>query len=325
MARFNTMDESGKISETDLPEPQRRSYSAEETLLRRYRLISTFISFISVYAFIHKILIPLGLKLTPLSESPYANLDFWVVHPIIFGLWLRKNHSNNARSSFFSGLAIIYGVTEWYFVARGYYGGWLALSRVLSSTPLAIGAGYLMCIRGLKPNFRMAWLGVLFYGTFLLCGMFFAAPTPIQNTTKFTAKKYSPAQESPICGAQEITLMADKPLVPSNTISINSCGFDSVALNLSDTPLEIENTLPSLVNLHLSIYRNGKLESKWNIPLKPNTKITPPKFQLEANEVGILYSDLNPNIGVIAFLNPNRTHHFRITRKPLQVGVIDGF
>lgn len=143
----------------DLPEPRKIEITPEERLVRQRKVISALLWLVVGYAFIHKIGVPLVLKFTRLSTSPYAEIDLWFFWPLALALALRRKEFSLA--SFLAGGGILYAFVDIVLSVRGVYPGWLGISKILSAAPFGG-----VCIAFLTGPFpervtRSAWFGVI--------------------------------------------------------------------------------------------------------------------------------------------------------------------
>ncbi len=143
----------------DLPNPKPVVFTPEEQRRRSGSILYALLWLVIGYAFIHKIAVPLALKLTPLADSPYAHLDLWFFPAFALAYCLKTG--NNTAASFFAGGGIVYGAYEILMTANGAYPGWLGFSKMLSSIPLAGLCVAFLSGPHLKTVARAAWLGAL--------------------------------------------------------------------------------------------------------------------------------------------------------------------
>lgn len=122
---------------TDLPEPKRRILSAEESLARERRLLITVATLAVVYSCLHKFLVPIALKATALALTPYARIDWWWAHSVALLACLYFLPQTQRLLSVLAGAGVVYGAVEAAEAYLGHLPGWLAISRLLSSIPIA--------------------------------------------------------------------------------------------------------------------------------------------------------------------------------------------
>lgn len=151
----------------DLPEPARPEYSVHERSRRRWQLWVTFFLFFAFYSVLHKLLIPLGLKFTSLADSPYAKIDYKFIYAIVLWASLRRANGPTPWVAGLLGAGVVYAIFECYAVYSGYLVGWSAVSKLLSSVPIAIGCGIQLSHQSFKMFHRFAWVGAVAASLFL--------------------------------------------------------------------------------------------------------------------------------------------------------------
>ena len=153
---------------SELPEPIRRVYTEEERLRRRWRLWRVVLMFLACYSLIHKLIIPLSLKFTVLRLGPYSKIDPMFLYLLVLYYSFRPAVQLTGFLSFLAGIGIAHGCAELVLVSLGYTVGWLAISHLLSSLPLALVCTILMSQRKLGRQLKSAWVGALIYSLFAL-------------------------------------------------------------------------------------------------------------------------------------------------------------
>jgi len=124
-------------------------------------LVNAFLMVFMLYAGLHKVAVPLALKLTSLSRSRYAEIDFGFLYVLSFWWAMRKQGHMTRLNSALAGAGIAYGAYELMEVLLGRLPGWLAISRLLSSLPICGLAITVLTSKNLKANVRWGWLGAL--------------------------------------------------------------------------------------------------------------------------------------------------------------------
>ncbi len=123
------------IVEPDLPEPVRRPVTPQSEQASRWDLRVALLGIITAYAALHKLVIPLFLRFTRLSDTSYAQVDTSLVHALLlFHAVLRRRVGRYL--GFLIGAGIVLAGVEIAHVATGQTGGWLAFSRLLASIPI---------------------------------------------------------------------------------------------------------------------------------------------------------------------------------------------
>lgn len=311
------MDSKNQIK--DLPDPVRTNYSEEERRYRQWRLLVIFIQFVTFYACLHKLFIPITLKFTSLSETPYADIQPSLVLALFFSLLTSNSKSNNARISFLAGVLIVFGVSEIYQTSIHRVSGWFAFSRLLSAVPLAVASGYAMSRRSFQGKVRHAWLGAtLFLAVFVIREWHFSERTPVPSLNQTAIPHFSPAvHPNLLCGAQDlrVSTVTGNPL--ERKVKIADCGFSPSTVLTGEEPIEFENTTDRAVNLHLLVFDGEKKKTAWNLLVPPHGRLLGTKIVLTPNQIGLLYSDNFPGLGLVAIRPISLTKNWVLTRKPL--------
>jgi hypothetical protein len=305
---------------TDLSEPIHRELSQEECLERQWRLFVVFTQFVTIYACVHKIFIPLALSFSSLKHTPYAEMQVSVLLPIILTLVTSKSKFNNAWLSLICGMCIVFGLNEILSTVSGRNTGWFAFSRLLSSTPMAVACGFALSKSKFNPNYKVAWLGAGVFSVLLVINDSRLQKPPTTSPTTDSAAvgmRLIPANENIDCGAQSLQLPPRQNPGSATNLSIQSCGLNPSVFLLGSAPLEIENTTGEAINLHLIIFEHNKKKTGWNTLLRPHEKRTVAKFELGPNTVGLLYSDSKPEIGITAIRSKELAYTWFLKRKPI--------
>jgi len=150
-----------KRPEIDLPEPRRLALSAEERGRRERELLITLTTLAGGYSLVHKLAVPLVLKATALSTSPYSRVDWWWAHTVALLACLYLLPQTTSLLSVLAGAGIVYAAVETIEAYLGLLPGWLAVSRLLSSIPIA-GLCIAILTSGRFPiRPRYVWAGTL--------------------------------------------------------------------------------------------------------------------------------------------------------------------
>lgn len=321
MAQSAGMAPEGQMTDQDLPEPARRTFTPEEKLIRHWQLLVVFLTAVAAYAVLHKLLIPTALKFTTLKDTPYSQVDWWFVHPMILAFILQTNRRNTPVISFLAGIALLYGLYEIYEALQGRHTGWLMFSRLLSAVPLAIGSGYLMTQRRLGGSLGAAWVGALVLLLFITCREFWLPRKSLSADTGSSALKIfseMPRNEITECGAQELIVKKGIHPMGSSQLTINACGFSPSNLTVEKGALEVLNLRKDAINLRLFLYENSKIHSKWNILIPANTKTTR-EIVLPPGTVGMILSDSSPQAGIVSLVPPITEGDWTFRRKPISI------
>src|SRR5690606_22431743 len=109
-------------------------------------IYSTLYVFCAIYASLHKIFVPLTLKIFTVNVSDYSHLDVKVLPSLLLAYLLVKQDSLNRLTSFLAGLTVVYGVVEVIAGLMGEFEGWLFISHMISSVPLSLMAIALLTV-----------------------------------------------------------------------------------------------------------------------------------------------------------------------------------
>jgi len=144
--------------EPDLPEPVRHVASPERDLRVRWDLRVALLGLITVYAALHKLVIPLFLSLTRLSETAYARVDSSLVHALLLFYAVYRRRVGPWLACLV-GAGLVLAMAEVASVATGRTGGWLAFSRLLSSLPIGAVCASAASTPEFRGQERWAYLG----------------------------------------------------------------------------------------------------------------------------------------------------------------------
>lgn len=305
---------------SDLPEPKRREFNAEEKRRRQWKLLVTFLTFVAGYATLHKLFIPFALSFTSLKGTPYAQIDAWFCLPVLLAWMLQRGEGNDSKISLLAGAAIVYGVFEVYEAAQGRYTGWLLFSRLLSAVPVSIGSAFLMSRRRLGGSLPAAWLGAVLLVGFLGFSEWQRSHPPPPEPAASDSNRNLPLGEFASCGAQALTIPADATASLESKIEILDCGFSPSVLLLASHHVEMVNRTSKAVNLRFFLSEGGKPHSKWNILVPAQAKAAH-DFTVPAGAAGLVISDSAPALGLVAILPPDRSQTWSFSRKPISIGV----
>jgi len=325
VARFKALDGKTEVSHPDLPEPKPLQLSQEEENVRHWKLISTFMVFVTVYAVLHKLIIPFFLKFTKVTKTPYSIIDPFFLHPVLLSALLVKEKRNTRAVSLLCGFGVVYGMTEVFHVLKGDYEGWLAVSRLLSAIPSAIGSAYIMSQKDEGRRFSMAWIGALL-GLLTLFSPHFSKKVDLIQTQ--TVDSQEPSRE-PItlnedCGNSQLNLDLNQDYVASSQVEISqTCGLKPAVIKPMGQSLKISNQTDIAINMHLMIFDKERQTSGWNIMVPSGVTVDSPKLPM-GPQVAFLYSDNSPIVGITALIlsAEKSSKRFQISRSPLKIRVL---
>lgn len=305
----------------DLPEPLRTPGSPQEEAERRWKLLVFSFTVATAYAVLHKLLIPLGLKLTPLSTSPYAKIDWWFVQNIFFLALLRREQKLTSLLCWFAGMSIAYGAYEVYETAIGRNPGWLAFSRLLSSVPIAGICVAMMSQKTFGRRLISAWQGAIAVLVVVsLIDVYYALP-PVEKspTAKAPIASRDAIPSSRDCGAQTLSLFPEEfaSLPTEIEIVADSCGFRPARLKKTGPDLWLSNQCEEPVNFHLVAKERGRLRTLWNMLVPAHQRLKAPPITMSEGSVAMIYSDNHPISGVVAIVMGSLEERWSLTRSPL--------
>jgi hypothetical protein len=318
VAGFGDMDQQDKVNPPDLPEPAPRLLTTEQKLARRWRLFVVMLSFVAIYAVLHKLLLPSILSLTVLRESPYSKIDWWFIYPVVLTLFVQRSARSDPFISFLAGIGILYGIYEIYETMQGRNTGWLAFSRLLSSIPLAISCGYLMTQRGLGGSLLWAWAGVL-----SLTGWigyrelsFLSSPKPPSLAMSSSTTRPRLLETHSRCGARELEV-APSDGEEVTQLRISDCGLIPSIISIAEGTLEIVNERAEAVTLHLVSSKGKRLKTDWNLSIPARSKMMSKRIRITPGTIAMLYSDSQTDVGITALRSPQQIDTWVLRRKPI--------
>lgn len=312
------------MSNIDLPEPQPLHLTQEEEDARHWKLISTFMVFVTVYAVVHKLIIPFSLKFTHVTKTPYSIIDPFFIHPVLLSILLVKKKGNTSIISFLCGFGVLYGIAEVFHVLNGKYEGWLAVSRLLSAIPIAIGSIYVMSQRNEGRRFSMAWGGALLGALSLL------VPHTVGHSDTISTQATQTEQQNrefitvnEPCGNGQLNLDLNQDYPESSEVMIDKgCGLKPAVIKPKNSKLKISNQTETAINMHLMIFDKERQTSGWNIMVPGGREVESPQLPFGV-EVAFLYSDNSPFVGVTALIlsSEKANKRFQISRNPLRIRI----
>ncbi len=154
------MVETGQIVDTDLPEPVRHPLSDEEKRRRQNRVLQAGLYFAIGYSLVHKLFVPFFLSFTALHGTVYAKIDTWALHSLLLAFFLFRPGTGAVLSAL-AGMSLSYGAYEIVEAISGKLVGWLVISRLISSIPIALCCAFLLGSTVFPVRGKYAWLGAL--------------------------------------------------------------------------------------------------------------------------------------------------------------------
>ena len=131
------MDEQIKIPDLSDPQPKAHLLGHGERLARRWHLWIACYAASMVYALLHKVIIPLTLKVLHTNRASYTHVPgdiFWIV---LFGLGVHYRRSITPLVQFFAGATLAFASIE---ILRAIFEknqGWYTVSSFIASVPLS--------------------------------------------------------------------------------------------------------------------------------------------------------------------------------------------
>lgn len=335
------MDEQSKqvkgddgINRSDLPEISLAIHSNSEQQSRRSKLLRNSCFFLIVYSCVHKLIIPVILKILGTSRPEYSEIDFWFVPMIVlfFSLFFSKEGSYLTRA--IMGALIAHALREVYFVSQGIHSGWMTFSHLLSSIPIAgLSIFYLERFYSSR-KLVVPWVVAL---------LVLVLPIFLDNIAKdiFNEKLRMSMEESVLasgepsqkntasakpveknCGNAEL-FMTDADHVSKGSdffeVQITECGLAPAYILLSENTIRFRNLLLKPVNLHLLIKTASGERRNQNFLLPPDgTKQI--EIMIGADgEAAMVYSDAFPELGLVAVLVNQFKGSWSFSRLPLKM------
>lgn len=331
------MDQPGKrLSHDDLPTPESPKFDEAQRRDRKWRLFRGTTVFLVIYASIHKFFVPVFLKFTPVLRREYAEIDYWFVPGWIF-LWLiLRARKIGHQVSIFAGVLVAHGILDVISVSQGHAVGWLAISHLLSSVPLAILSVALLGQFGSSKQVISAWAVAI---PLLAAGIHFnfVRQAPIQETSKIQAPRVSSEMLKDISEKQSGGLLYDKCAnrsmivrhqevrnIPSvDRINISACGISPSLRSWHGQPIEVNNELGKSINVHVLV-RSDKAERRnLNVLVGPHATVKVKNFHLTSKEAAFVYSDAFEEMGGSAILPSDGELSWVFSRLPLKIEVLE--
>lgn len=315
----------------DLPDPVSASEETGERADARksWRATVTALLFASLYSSLHRLWVPLGLRFTSLADSPFARLDpAFLAGIFLWGRAHRRGRLGPADGIVAGGL-VGFGFTEAVAIGSGHYVGWLALSHGISSLPMSLASFILLLHRDHRPSLRWAWTGAIATLLLLLPTSFdlperphppseAQVPAPA-STVRVPTLEIEATRD--LCGAQSLAVHVTSPRGLSAELSLEPCGFHPALLAADGGRLRLKNSGPQAANLHFVAYHGGTQRMGWNLVLRAGASMESPALSLRRGEVGLLYSDSAPGLGLALVVAPTEGEvTLRATRNPLGLG-----
>jgi hypothetical protein len=293
----------------DLVDPEfqnPRDTSPEGLRKHAGKLIRVSSMVIAFYSLLHKLFIPLFLKVTTVTQSPYKEIDpAWVVPVFFVSVMFSPSQMKRLLMPLSCGMAVGLGFFEIYRYFQGENVGWLVFSRLLSSGPMAF-IGLIVFVRkvNLKTLFGF-WTGV----SMTLFGAFYIESSHSNQVLKWSNHnkrpqnlELIPLRDSTSCG--QMAFAWDTRQTPSGEQVIHSrtCGFYPavIAKDMSQQELVFSNELDQILNIHLWIYfeRGQKRKSKnFVIPAKTSNRVLKWEGFKDAEFI-LVVSDNQKNLGL---------------------------
>lgn len=303
--------------EPDLPEPRRPAFNPEERQRRTRGVFLIFLYVLCVYSLVHKVAIPVVLKFTLLSSTPYAHIDAAALLPVLVLYFFRKGNLGWI-GSLLAGASIAYGGAESYLILKGQYPGWLGVSRFLSSVPLSIWCIAVLTGGMVKPVVWSAWSGAM---VILLAARFPLLSSRPPSLVRASVAVTVPSASNEGMECRPLVLQVrPTPLPLLTALDIGNCGFTPKLASLAPETLRVTNSLGDPVNLHLVISKgDGPLRAggNWMVPSKETLVLRLPK--LSDGEVGMWYSDTHPQLGIAGGFSAGLEGNVELTRQPLKI------
>ncbi len=130
------MDEQIKIPDLSEPQPKAHLMSHEGHLAHRWHLWIACYAASMIYALLHKVVIPLSLKVLHTNRASYTHVPgdiFWIV---LFGLGVHYRRRITPLVQFFAGATLAFAGIE---ILRAIFEknqGWYTVSSFIASVPL---------------------------------------------------------------------------------------------------------------------------------------------------------------------------------------------
>jgi hypothetical protein len=145
------------MTPVDLPEPRRLSRAPRDPV-RSLELCLAFLWLVALYAFVHKLAIPVFLRF---AAGRSVGIDPWFIHPWLLLSGIKRAGALSPATSFLAGAGIAQGVFEAIAAFNGVYRGWAVFSHLLSSIPISVVCVALLTGPLAGKSAPLAWIGAL--------------------------------------------------------------------------------------------------------------------------------------------------------------------
>jgi hypothetical protein len=310
----------------DLPNTAPVTHKSEvEHDEHRWQLLQTLAVLLMAYATLHKLLMPIFLKTTRLSQSHLAEIDYFFILNGLFAWWIIQKRTLGRVGSLMTGALIGLAVAELLRISQGAYFGWLLFSHSLSSVPQAAVSIALLTRSDRDRRLPWAWGGatliVLFF-VFSGHGLQVAQSPSVALDSK-RLQSVPAVESSPLgCGLSEVHVGAQALStlqIWRGPLTLDSCGFWPAVARIEALPRKIwlENKTAKALNFHFLIHNQGKHRLGWNVLVAAGQKMMSPVMSLNDQSVGLLFSDGDASQGLIVILPVAHQKAFLASRRPL--------
>ncbi len=147
----------------DLGEPiQKALVSKEELAHKKWHFALTFYAAAMLYAFVHKVAVPLSLQYLGTSRIEYTHVSFGVLWILILGYTLHKEQEVSTRVQLFMGASAGFAFWELGLLFVQSHSGWMLFSHLLAAIPLLFAIINLLKFAE-KRNWGLLFSGLLVY------------------------------------------------------------------------------------------------------------------------------------------------------------------
>ncbi len=322
------------MQDTDLPDPKpeeiKSPLAREEHL---FRLLYGVTIFAILYTSIHKLWVPLFLRFTEVSQVAYQEINYWFLPAFLLLAHLLRKRQLGPVGSFLCGLLIVHGAWELWLIMQGKLVGWLQISHLLGSAPLAlVSIAWLTMARKRSPKKWWGWVGAVVATFVIALPFFFGEPNNIPPSTG-TSIGFDPGvpklSDAAACGEKAFwTDLSEVGAISKRVeLSLGTCGFQPALSRLDFFHgFRITNELDRNANIHILVYQLDGRKRGFNRILKSKESLHLHRgnFQVNAEEFVLLFSDALPESGASALFPNGQMGRRKVTRSPIGISSLDG-
>jgi hypothetical protein len=306
----------------DLPDPRpREPLSREQLDARRWELYRNVFAFATLYACLHKVLIPLFLSETSVTVRAYARVDAGFIPGVLLLAHLWRARWLGRWGSVLAGALVAYAVWEAREIGLGHHQGWLAWSHVLSSLPQGFLSVLMLSFPASGRRVGAAWMGAGVALVILGATAWWTSRAAADSEASLSQAKpgassmSGPATDADECGRRSL-VVDPRTTRPRSHIEIRSCGFYPAHLEAPAGvgKLRLRRHLVEAMNLRVVFYGadGARMRQKNRVLKFDESDIALGELTFGPGEtMALLFSDAKPALGQVLVFAPSRAHGLR--------------